>query len=111
MDAFPQQYARTRRFRLGAPRDFTISPDGARILFLRTRAGDEPTTGLWLFDGTERLLVDSGDLLDGAEQLTPEERIRRERTRDQSSGITAYSTDRDVRLAAFAVSGRLWLSD
>jgi dipeptidyl-peptidase-4 len=111
MVTFPQQYARTRRFRLGAPRDFTISPDGARILFLRTRAGDDPTTALWLFDGTERLLVDSGDLVDGEERLTPEERIRRERTRNQTSGITAYSTDRDVRLIAFAVSGRLWLTD
>lgn len=111
MDEFPQQYARTRRFRLGAPRHFSISPDGSRILFLRTRTGSDPTTGLWLVDSTERLVVDSGDLLDGDEQLTPEERIRRERTRDQTSGITSYATDREVRLATFAVSGRLWLTD
>jgi dipeptidyl-peptidase-4 len=109
---FPRQYARTRRFRLGAPRGFTIAPDGDRILFLRSRSGDDPTMRLWIFDnGAERLLVDSADLLDGAEELTAEERIRRERARDQTVGITGYATDRDVRHAVFAVSGRLWLTD
>src|SRR2546422_6612705 len=98
MDEFPGQYAEPRRFRLGAPRDFTISPDGTRILFLRSRAGDDPTMGLWLFEnGMERLVVDSADLLDGGENLTPEERIRRERARDQAVGITTYATDRDAR--------------
>lgn len=111
MNDFPRQYARTRRFRLGAPRDFTISPDGATVLFLRSRGGDDPTMCLWRFDSDERLLVDSGRLLDGAEEITPEERIRRERTRDQTVGMTAYATDRDLRLIAFAVSGRLWCGD
>jgi len=42
--AFPRQYARTRRFTLGVPHAFTVSPDGERVLFLRTRSGDRRPT-------------------------------------------------------------------
>lgn len=109
MESFPRQYARTRRFRLGVPRDFTISPDGKRVFFLRSASGDDPTTSLWLLDETgEHLLVDAAELIDGAEELTPEERVRRERARDQAAGITGYSTDSNGVAVAFAVSGRLW---
>ena len=37
-DSYPRQSARTQRFTLGAPRNFTVSPDGTRIAFLRTRS-------------------------------------------------------------------------
>lgn len=111
MDAFPRQYARTRGFRLGAPRDITIAPDGQLITFLRSRAGDDPTMCLWAWEsGAERLVVDSAELV-GAEEPTEEERTRRERTRDYTSGMTSYATDRDLRLATFAISGRLWLTE
>ena len=30
-DTFPRQLARTLRFTLGAPRNLTVSPDGARV--------------------------------------------------------------------------------
>ena len=36
---FPRAYARTRGFRLGVPRDFTVAPDGSRVVFLRAVAG------------------------------------------------------------------------
>ena len=32
-ESFPRQSARTRGFTAGAPRLFSISPDGARVLF------------------------------------------------------------------------------
>ncbi|WP_163566763.1 DPP IV N-terminal domain-containing protein [Fodinicola feengrottensis] len=38
----------------------------------------------------------------------PEERVRRERARERSTGITAYATDSDVEHAVFALAGRLW---
>ncbi|MGH3423421.1 MAG: prolyl oligopeptidase family serine peptidase [Nocardioidaceae bacterium] len=112
--SFPRQYARTRRFTLGVPRSFTISPDGGRVVFLRSRAGDDPVTCLWTFDvgsGEERLVLDPRGLADGEEELPPEERARRERSREQAGGVVAYATDRGVRLAVFALSGRLWLAD
>ena len=54
---FPRQQARTRRFSLGAPRSFTISPDGERVVFLRSPAGDDPANSLWVYEvatGEER---------------------------------------------------------
>ena len=49
-DSFPRRQAATRRFTLGAPRGVTIAPDGARVVFLRSRGGDDPVTCLWVLD-------------------------------------------------------------
>ena len=60
-ESFPRQDARTRRFTLGVPRAFRVSPDGARVAFLRTQGGGDPVTCLWVLDvddGTERLVAD-----------------------------------------------------
>lgn len=104
IQAFPRQLARTRRFSLGVPRTFTISPDGRRVLFLRTRDGEDPATCLWLQDGDkERLLVDPSDAGDVPEA----EKVRRERARERASGIVAYSCDDAVRVVAYAINGRL----
>jgi dipeptidyl-peptidase 4 len=62
----PAQIVRTRRFTLGAPRQFSVTADGTTVIFLRSRAGDDPATCLWALDvdtGTERLLADPADLL------------------------------------------------
>jgi len=113
----PRQWARTRRFTLGVPRSFTIAEDGGTVLFLRSRAGDDPLTCLWSFDaaaGTERLVADPaglGGTAAGDEDLPPEERTRRERMREHASGITAYATDRAARLATFTLAGRLWTAE
>ena len=115
-ESFPRQEARTRRFSLGVPRAFRVSPDGARVAYLRTKSGTDPVTCLWVLDvatGQERLAADPRALSpdrDGAgeEDLPPEERARRERVREQAGGIVAYSTDRDVTVAAFALSGRVY---
>ncbi|MGW4640878.1 prolyl oligopeptidase family serine peptidase [Sphaerisporangium sp. NPDC004334] len=110
--SLPRQLARTRRFSLGVPRHFTVSPDGGTVFFLRTRAGDDPVSCLWALDvatGRERLLVDPLTLLRGEEErLSPEERIRRERARELSSGIVAYAADGACEVLAFALSGGLW---
>src|SRR5882757_7938499 len=97
MDPFLTQRARTRQFSLGVPRKFTVSPDGERVLFGRTRSGTDPASCLWLLDvasGKEKLLADPADLLGGGDdELTAEERVRRERARERSTGITTYATD------------------
>ncbi|MER7413974.1 S9 family peptidase [Streptomyces cacaoi] len=109
---FPQQRARTHRFTLGAPRSFTVSPDGSRVAFLRSRHGTDLAHLLWvkdLDDGTERPVADPAVLLEGAaEELSPEERARRERSREGTAGVVGYATDSSVELAAFALSGRLF---
>ncbi|MCI0635047.1 MAG: prolyl oligopeptidase family serine peptidase [Actinobacteria bacterium] len=112
LDGFPRQLARTRRFTLGVPRSFTVSPDGERVVFLRS-AGDDPVSGLWVFDvgsGVERLVF--GPEIEEAEgELTEAERARRERAREQSSGVTAHATDKAARRAVFTVAGRMYLAD
>ncbi|MGI5154624.1 DPP IV N-terminal domain-containing protein [Microbispora sp. CA-102843] len=113
-ESFPRLHARTRRFTLGVPRNFTISPDGGRVTFLRTRSGTDPVTCLWELDvasGAERLVVDPLALGAADEDLPPEERARRERSRESAGGVVAYATDREVRQAAFALSGDLYLAD
>lgn len=107
-DSYPRQRARTRGFRLGAPRALTPSPDGERVAFLRSRGGTDPLTCLWVLDvasGTERCVVDPSDLLQDEETLPPEERARRERMREVTGGVTDFSVDQDVRVAVFALSG------
>ena len=47
----------------------------------------------------------------GDEELSAAERARRERSRESGGGIVGYATDRDATVAAFALSGRLFLAD
>jgi dipeptidyl-peptidase-4 len=113
-DSFPRQEARTRRFTLGVPRSFHISPDGGRVVYLRTQGGTDPVTCLWVLDvgrGTERLAVDPATLGGDEENLPAAERARRERVREQAGGIVAYSTDGNLTVATFAWSGRVWAVD
>ena len=59
----------------------------------------------------ERRVVDAR-LLASAEADVPDaERARRERMRETTSGITAFSADRDVTRAAFVLDGDLYLVD
>jgi len=115
LEEFPRQLARTRGFTLGAPRSFTVAPDGSRVVFLRSRAGDDPVSCLWALDlstGEERCVFDPRTQgLGDEEALSEAERARRERVRERSSGVTAYATDRDVRRAVFSVSGRPFVAD
>ncbi|QXE37962.1 prolyl oligopeptidase family serine peptidase [Streptomyces sp. GMY02] len=108
--AFPRQFARTRRFSLGVPSRFTVSPDGERVLFVRSVSGSDPRTPLWLYEnGKERILADPAELAGpGPERLSDEERTRRERDRVTAAGVVAYATDRAVRLVAFTLGGALW---
>lgn len=112
---FPRQYARTQRFTLGQPRDIAVSPDGRRVVFARSRAGDDPVNCLWTFDvltGEERMVADPlalGEQLE--EDLPAEERAQRERMRESAAGVTSFATDEDMRVAAFSLAGRLHVAD
>ncbi|MFD5798609.1 alpha/beta fold hydrolase [Streptomyces diastatochromogenes] len=114
-DSFPRRHARTQRFTLGAPRAFTVAPDGSRVAFLRSGSGTDRANSLWILDptdGGERLAADPHALLEGAsEQLSPEERARRERSREGGAGIVGYATDAALELASFALSGRLFTAE
>ncbi|MFT4299626.1 MAG: prolyl oligopeptidase family serine peptidase [Aeromicrobium sp.] len=110
--SYPRLSARTLRFSLGVPRNVTVSPDGATVRFIRTPDGTTRTGQLWEHDiatGTESVLVDPVALLGRAEEdLSAEERARRERSREGAAGLIGYDVDPTGRWAAFTVSGRLW---
>ena len=121
-DSFPRLQARTARFTLGRPRGFVVSPDGSRVVFLRSQGGTDRVTCLWSYDvktGAETLLADPRALLAiglgtdglGTADLPASERARRERAREQAAGIVGYSTDSNAQLAAFALSGRLFVAN
>ncbi|WP_181775520.1 S9 family peptidase [Amycolatopsis pittospori] len=111
---FLRRQARTQRFTLGAPKQFKVAPDGSRILFLRTESGTDPRHSLWSFDvasGEETKLVDAAELLPGEEDLPPEERARRERSRETGGGVVGYAVDDAFTVATFSLSGKLHTLD
>ncbi len=118
-ETFPRQQARTRRFSLGVPRSFRVSPDGSRVAFLRTKTGTDPLTCLWQVhvaagpgESSREELVADPAALDAAEgDLPAAEKARRERAREQAGGIVSYATDRELRLAVFALGGRVYLTE
>ncbi|MBA0051406.1 S9 family peptidase [Streptomyces sp. AJS327] len=60
----------------------------------------------------EYVAADPAALLTGsAEELSAEERARRERSRETGAGIVGYATDAAVELAAFSLSGRLFTAE
>src|SRR5262249_53782379 len=113
-ESFPRLRARTRRFALGLPRSFQISPGGDRVAFLRSRGGGDPVNCLWVLDvatGAERLVADPAALGGAAAGPTGQEKARRERVREQAVGIVAYACDSALTLAAFVLAGQVFVAD
>lgn len=111
---FPKHSAMTRRFTLGVPHSFRISPDGRRILFLRTATGSDPCQRLWLRDIATRdelVLADPHSLVGADDDAsTGFDRDRKERARIAATGIIDYATDHAVHIAAFSLAGELFVS-
>ena len=117
-ESFPRQYARTRRFTCGEPKSFRPNTDGTRVVFLRSLGDDDPNNRLWcldkMADGSwhERLVVDPLNLDVRADGTLPAaELARRERLREQASGITSFDVDAACSLAVFALNGILIVAD
>ena len=112
-ESFPRQQARTRRFSLGVPRSFKVAPDGSRVAFLRSKGADDPVTCLWQLHvetGQEELVADPAALEPAGEDLSPQEKARRERAREQAGGIVGFAADRALSVAAFALAGRVYVA-
>ncbi|MGD9582915.1 MAG: S9 family peptidase, partial [Lysobacterales bacterium] len=92
-----------------------VSPDGRRVAFLRGKQTDPFQLDLWEYridDGQTALLVDSAALLTGDEDLSDEEKARRERSRTASfKGILQYDFSPDGGKLLFPVNGELYLVD
>jgi dipeptidyl-peptidase 4 len=113
-DTFPRQNARTRGFSLGLPRGLAIAPDGSRVAFLRSSAGDDPVSALWVYDvaeDAERVVFDPRTAGEAEGELIGEERDRRERAGEHQTGVVAYATDQALTRAAFLLGDQLHLAD
>jgi len=113
-DSFPRQYARTQRLSLGEPRSFTVSPDGSRVIFIRSHSGSDAVNTLWSLDtatGVERELLDPRTLNADLSELTAAELRQRERAREGASGVTSYACNRDVTRAVTVLGGSVVLID
>jgi dipeptidyl-peptidase 4 len=114
-ESFPRQKALTRGFRLGAPRAFRINQDREVVLFIRSDSGRNPTGNLWCAQPAgshtwiERRLTDCDLLVSG--EIPEQERARRERMREVTEGITAFSVDENFTVAAFVLNGELYCID
>lgn len=113
VETFPRQKAATRSFRLGVPRSFALKHTGDVVLFLRNATGRTATTDIWLAEKSdsgwsERCLVHSAQLSVGGE-IPAEELARRERMREVTEGVTAYSTDKNFSQITYALDGELYL--
>lgn len=92
----------------GAPVKLKISPDGSRVTFLKGKESDYERYDLWEYhieSGTTRLLFDSDQLHSGPEELSDEEKARRERLRLHGSGIVDYQWSDDGKALLFPLAG------
>jgi dipeptidyl-peptidase-4 len=113
-DTFPRQHARTQRLTLGEPRNFTVAPNGKRIVFARSAGGSDPVNMLWVLDlesGRERCVFDPKASIESTGELTAEEARRRERAREGAGGVVSYACDSAVTKAVTVLAGQLFLVD
>ncbi len=112
--SFLKLYAETRGFMLGRPVKPKITPDGKTVLFLRAEA-KTPTMKLFEFDvatGKTKELLSPEALLKGAdENLTPEEKARRERQRVSVGGFADFHLNPSGSHVLVKLSNALFVLD
>ncbi len=95
-------------------RNLKVSPDGARVTFLRGRSENQFQLDLWQFDlrdNTTHLLLDSKRLAPH-ESISDAEKARRERERNANlSGILDYNWSPDGKQLLVPLAGNLYLVD
>src|SRR5205085_11371541 len=105
-----KRHAATRGFTLGRPVQPKVTPDSRAVLFLRSEPRS-PKMSLFEFDvttGKTRQLLAPADLLGGGEEnVSPEEKARRERMRVSAAGFASYQLSEDGKSVLLSLSGRL----
>ncbi|GGA70745.1 peptidase S9 [Neiella marina] len=89
-------------------RGVKVAPDGSRVTFLQGRDSDYNHYDLWEYhiaSGETRMLVNSDKFHQGPEQLSDEEKARRERQRIYGKGIMEYHWAADSSALLFPLGG------
>jgi len=95
-------------------RGVKLSPDGASVTYIKTRADDLTVSDLWIADvagGEPRMLLDGKQLAPPARELSEAEKARRERAGVSTRGVVDYEWDKQGRVILAPVEGDLWLYD
>lgn len=112
--AILRNYAQTKGFSLGRPQKPKFAYDAKSVLFLRSEPNDK-TQKLFRYDIATKqasLLVDPATLLGGqSEELSAEEKARRERQRLYTGGFADFYVCPQADLVLLPLSGKLYLLD
>ena len=111
-EQFLRDLAATRSFSLGKPSSFVLTPDGSLALFLRAepRKARQHLYAIDVKSGQVRELITPEQVVgSGQEQLSAEEKSRRERMRITGSGFTGFELSRDGKQVLTSLSGRVFL--
>jgi dipeptidyl-peptidase-4 len=93
------------------PKSLKFSPDGTRVTYLKGTAKDLHRYDLWeynLASKENKLLVDSKLIFSGPENLSDEEKARRERQRIYGVGIMEYQFSEDGSALLFPLNGDIY---
>jgi dipeptidyl-peptidase-4 len=93
------------------PKSLKFSPDGSRVTYLQGKSDDLYRYDLWEYNiasKENKLLVDSQSLFSGPENLSNEEKARRERQRIYGVGIMEYQFSRDGSALLFPLNGDIY---
>ena len=110
--SFLKRYAETRGFLLGRPTKPKVTPDGKHVLFLRA---DPATKRQSLFEfelasaKTREVLSVEAILKGGVENLTPEEKARRERQRVSAGGFADFHLSPDGAFVLVKLGNTLYV--
>jgi dipeptidyl-peptidase-4 len=110
--SYLRDHAQTRGFMLGRPSKAQPTPDGNAVLFLRSgpRSAKQALFEFDVATGKTREWLTPETLLKGAEEnLTPEEKARRERMRVSVGGFANFQLSDDGRLILVSLSGKLYV--
>src|SRR5260221_420621 len=112
-DHYLEALAATQNFSLGRPIQAMPTADGKSVIFLRTASSRDRTTGLYRFDiasgQTEELATPEKLQGEQTENLSPEDKMRRERTRTKVTGITSFELSEDGTQIVFTLPNGLFL--
>ena len=112
-DRYLETLAETQNFSLGRPIQAMPTADGKSVIFLRSDSPRDRTTGLYRYDvasgQTEQLATPEKLLGDQTASLSPEEKMRQERTRTKVTGITSFELSEDGSQIAFTLPGALFV--
>ena len=94
-----------------SPKKLKLSPDGKRATYIQAREDDYNRFDLWQYDvatGTRSMLIDSKALFSGNEELSDEEKARRERKRVFGTGVLEYTWAADGTALMFPLNGDVY---